>query len=181
LRGRDGLGAPRVAHCYIRPQGTNRGALLPRRVSANEELRQNPQRNKTHLVSQPTNHRTTELIWQLFHCALTFFGGVGLEATAMLRPQFVVLLLDGQWKIQHEGRHYGPFTTDREAIIAAIEAAQRLGCTGHDPRVLVEAPLSKSRHTEWTYGDPNPHDWETYRASAQNARSPLQHRGTGRA
>ena len=96
----------------------------------------------------------------------------------MLRPQFMVCMRDGQWKIQHDGKQYGPFTTDREAIIAAIEAAQRAGCAGHEPRVLVEAPLSKSLHTEWTYGDPNPHDWETYRAGAQNARSRLR---TGRA
>jgi hypothetical protein len=98
----------------------------------------------------------------------------------MLRPQFVVCIRDGEWKIQHDGKHYGPFTTDREAIIAAIEAAQRVGRSGYEPRVLVEAPLSKSLHTEWTYGDPNPHDWETFRAKSPSARSQLNwNRGSG--
>ena len=74
----------------------------------------------------------------------------------MLRPQFIVVLRDGEWRVKHDGKHHGPYRTDREAIRAAIDAAHSAGCSGHEPRVLVEAPLSKTLHTEWTYGDPYP-------------------------
>jgi hypothetical protein len=101
----------------------------------------------------------------------------------MLRPQFVVVFRDGQWKIEHDGKRYGPFTTEREAIVTAIEAAHRAGCHGHEPRVLVEGKLSERLQTEWTYGDPYPPpDWETFRAKSQSATSPFnQNRGAGAA
>ena len=70
----------------------------------------------------------------------------------MLRPQFIVVYLDNEWKIRHDGRHYGPYTTERGAILAAIEAAQRAGGHGHEPRVLVEGPTTKKLYVEWTCG-----------------------------
>src|SRR5262245_16206808 len=77
--------------------------------------------------------------------------------TAMLRPQFFVVFRDRQWKIRHDGIHYGPYATKRDAILAAIEAANKAGGFGHEPRVLVEGSLIGRVQTEWTYGqDPYP-------------------------
>ena len=71
----------------------------------------------------------------------------------MLRPQFIVVLQDGEWKVRHDGRHFGPFATEHAAIAAAIDAAQSEGGHGFEPRVLVEGPTTKKLYVEWTYGD----------------------------
>ena len=74
----------------------------------------------------------------------------------MLRPQFIVLLQDGQWKVRHDGRHFGPFETAQAATVAAIEAAHNEGCHGYEPRVLVEDSNTKRLYVQWTFGDPYP-------------------------
>jgi len=82
----------------------------------------------------------------------------------VLRPQFVVVYLDNEWRIRHDGRHSGPYTSERGAILAAIEAAHSAGGQGHEPRVLVEGPTTKKLYVEWTYGDPYPPpDLEAFR------------------
>ena len=87
----------------------------------------------------------------------------------MLRPQFIVVLHDGEWKVRHDGRHFGPFTTERGAILAAIEAAHSAGAHGHEPRVLVEGPNTKKLYVEWTYGDPYPPpDLAAFKANAHS-------------
>ena len=84
----------------------------------------------------------------------------------MLRPQFIVVLHDGEWKVRHDGRHFGSFTTERGAVLAAIEAAHSAGGRGHEPRVLVEGLNTKKLYVEWTYGDPYPPpDLEGFRES----------------
>ena len=42
---------------------------------------------------------------------LLLLGGrcSAVEYTAMLRPQFIVVFHDGEWKVRHDGRHFGPF------------------------------------------------------------------------
>ena len=100
----------------------------------------------------------------------------------MLRPQFIVVLQDNEWKIRHDGRHYGPYTTERGAILAAIEAAQRAAGHGHEPRVLVEGPTTKKLYVEWTYGDPLPPDLEAFKAGAHTVGSQANpNRRSGRA
>ena len=76
----------------------------------------------------------------------------------MLRTQYVVLQRGGQWKVKFEGKHYGPFNTQREAIRAAIDQAYKAGNqAAHAPRVLVESTFNSKLQTEWTYGeDPYP-------------------------
>jgi hypothetical protein len=99
----------------------------------------------------------------------------------MLRPQFIVVFHDHEWKVRHEGRHYGPYTTERGAILAAIEAAHRAGGHGHEPRVLSEGPTTKKLYVEWTYGDPYPPpDMEAFRASTRTVGSQANRsRGSG--
>ncbi len=74
----------------------------------------------------------------------------------MARAQYFVVLHEGQWKIKHEGKHYGPYSTQRDAIRVAVDTAQKAGKSGHDAQVLVQGQNNQFR-TEWTYGhDPYP-------------------------
>ena len=74
----------------------------------------------------------------------------------MARAQYVVVLDDNQWKISFNGKLYGPYKTQRDAIRAAVDAAHKAGGQGTDAQVLVQGTDNKFR-TEWTYGnDPYP-------------------------
>jgi len=71
----------------------------------------------------------------------------------MARNQYVVVLHQGQWKISHQGKHHGPYATQRAAIRAAVDAAHK---SKGDSQVLVQGENNQFR-TEWTYGnDPYP-------------------------
>lgn len=74
----------------------------------------------------------------------------------MKRLQYIVVYHENKWKISFEGKHYGPYATQKEAIISAIDAAHKTGNNGLNAQVLVQGTDSKFR-TEWTYGnDPYP-------------------------
>lgn len=74
----------------------------------------------------------------------------------MARVQYFVVLHNNEWKISHDGKHYGPYSTQALANRAAIDAAKKAGDSGHDAQVLVQGMDNKFR-TEWTYGhDPYP-------------------------
>jgi hypothetical protein len=74
----------------------------------------------------------------------------------MARARYFVVLHENQWKINFDGKHYGPYATQREAIRASVDAAHKAGQTGHDAQVLVQGQNNQFR-TEWTYGnDPYP-------------------------
>lgn len=71
----------------------------------------------------------------------------------MPRAQYFVVFHEKQWKIRYEGKHYGPFKTQKEAIQQAIMAAKKSGLKA---QVLVQGEDNRFR-TEWTYGnDPYP-------------------------
>ena len=88
----------------------------------------------------------------------------------MLRPQFVVLESDGLWKIWHDGKNYGPYRTQRAAILAAIDAADRTPKSAYEPRVMVQSGLRGKVYVEWTCGEPYPVDFAHYRARPAEAR-----------
>ncbi|HEV2668273.1 MAG TPA: DUF2188 domain-containing protein [Blastocatellia bacterium] len=94
----------------------------------------------------------------------------------MLRPQFVVLEADGLWKIRHDGVNYGPYRTQRAAILAAIDAADRTPKSAYESRVMVQSRLRGKVYVEWTYGEPYPADFAYYRASLAEARNDLGRR-----
>jgi hypothetical protein len=72
---------------------------------------------------------------------------------AMAHAQYIVVRHQGQWKISLAGTHYGPYTTQKDAICAAVEAAYEAGRMGLDGQVLIQDRFRK----EWTYGrDPYP-------------------------
>lgn len=74
----------------------------------------------------------------------------------MARLEYYVVKHDGQWKIKHEGKHYGPYATQRDAIHMAVNTAHKAGQSGHTAQVLVQGENNQFR-TEWTYGkDPYP-------------------------
>jgi len=74
----------------------------------------------------------------------------------MSRTQYFVVLHSGEWKIKLDGKHYGPYATQRAAIKTAVDAAHKNGDNGLDSQVLVQGTDNKFR-TEWTYGnDPFP-------------------------
>ena len=72
------------------------------------------------------------------------------------RTQYFVVLHEGAWKIKLNGQHYGPYSTQGEAIRVAVETAHKAGVKGINSQVLVQGTDHKFR-TEWTYGnDPYP-------------------------
>jgi hypothetical protein len=74
----------------------------------------------------------------------------------MARTQYFVVKHDNQWKITLNGQHHGPYSTQRDAIRAAVDAAHTSGQKGVDSQVLVQGQDNQFR-TEWTYGhDPYP-------------------------
>ena len=74
----------------------------------------------------------------------------------MSRAQYFVVFHENQWKISFEGRHYGPYSTQAEAIRTAVDTAHTAGNQGHDAQVLVQVENNQFR-AEWTYGnDPYP-------------------------
>ena len=74
----------------------------------------------------------------------------------MSRAQYFVVLHENQWKVKHDGKHYGPYRTQRDAIRAAIDAAHATDKRGIGSQVLVQGRDHRFR-AEWTYGnDPYP-------------------------
>ena len=71
----------------------------------------------------------------------------------MAHNPFVVFRDHGQWNIKSNNVHYGPYTTQRDAIRAAVDAAYEAGRKGLNGQVLLQDQSS----IEWTYGnDPYP-------------------------
>jgi hypothetical protein len=75
------------------------------------------------------------------------------QGDTMDRAWYFVVLSDGEWKIELQHKHYGPYSTQQTAIRAAVEAAQAAVNNGIDAEVLVQ---SMSNH-EFGYDyDPYP-------------------------
>lgn len=73
----------------------------------------------------------------------------------MARAHYYVLKDGTEWKIRHNDKDY-KYTTQADAMKAAVDAAHLSGRSGHDAQVLVQGRDGKWQ-TEWTYGhDPYP-------------------------
>jgi hypothetical protein len=56
----------------------------------------------------------------------------------MHRPRYIVLSQDGEWRILRHGRRYREaYATKTEAIVAAIEVAEKDGHAGEEAEVMV--------------------------------------------
>jgi hypothetical protein len=74
----------------------------------------------------------------------------------MARIVYSVILHHGAWMVKLGDMHFGPYKTQKAAILAAIDAAQAADSKG--AHVRVQGTDNKFR-TEWTYGhDPYPPD-----------------------
>ncbi len=68
----------------------------------------------------------------------------------MAAEQYFILLHNNEWKISFNGKHYGPYATQDEAIEAATDAAYAMGEIGIDAQVLVQDADQEMR-TKWSY------------------------------
>jgi hypothetical protein len=56
-----------------------------------------------------------------------------------------------EWHIKYGDEEYGPYKTHDEAMVFAIDAAQKLGSYGQSAEVCLMGENGHF-HTEWTYG-----------------------------
>ncbi len=71
---------------------------------------------------------------------------------------FIVRDQEDAWLIKYNGEEYGPYRTKSEAMLFAIDAAQKLGRYGDNAEVCLMG-LDGHFSPEWTYGrnaDPPP-------------------------
>ena len=61
----------------------------------------------------------------------------------------------GLWTIHFDGEKFGPYKTEREAMLFAIDAAQKLGQRGECTQVLVLEEDGSVRPA-WAFGDSYP-------------------------
>ena len=90
----------------------------------------------------------------------------------MLRTQYIVLEHDGAWKIRFEGQHFGPYPSERTAVFAAIEAAERAPKSSYEARVMVQSRLTGQLTVVWTYGDTHPVDMPSRPAAQAQTPAP---------
>jgi hypothetical protein len=70
---------------------------------------------------------------------------------------FTVVLLENQWKVRFRGKHSVPYANQKEAIVAAIDAAYAEGETNPDGAQVRVQSTNNAFWTEWTFGsDPYP-------------------------
>lgn len=67
--------------------------------------------------------------------------------------RYFILQGDGCWMIKFRGEIFGPYRTRDEALLFAIDAAQKLGKREHEASVLVE-DMKDHFITRWSYGEP---------------------------
>jgi hypothetical protein len=72
------------------------------------------------------------------------------------RTRYVVVRQEDVWFIHFDGEEYGPYRTEREAMLFAIEAAYKLGELGEETQVRLLDENGDARPA-WTFGrDPYP-------------------------
>ena len=70
--------------------------------------------------------------------------------------QYIVVSQGDVWFIKFDGEEYGPYKTDREAMLFAIDAAHGLGENGEHAQVISMDEGGNAQPT-WAYGqDPYP-------------------------
>jgi len=72
------------------------------------------------------------------------------------RTRYLVVRQEDVWFIKFDGEEYGPYQSEREAMLFAVDAAHKLGEQGEDTEVLQADENGQARRV-WTYGlDPYP-------------------------
>jgi hypothetical protein len=65
--------------------------------------------------------------------------------------RYLVVRDEDLWFIKFDDEEYGPYNTEREAMLFAIDAAQKLGEQGEETQVLLMADNGKALAV-WTHG-----------------------------
>ena len=74
----------------------------------------------------------------------------------MTQARYFVVQHDDVWMIKFDDEEYGPYKSKNEAMLFAIDAAQKLGEHGEEADVVL---MGENNHVrpEWVYGrDPYP-------------------------
>jgi hypothetical protein len=76
--------------------------------------------------------------------------------SGLARTRYLVVRQEGVWFIKFDGEEFGPYQSEREAMLFAVDAAQKLGGQGDETQVLRLEEDGEVRPA-WTYGlDPYP-------------------------
>ena len=67
------------------------------------------------------------------------------------RTCYLVMRREDVWFIAFNGEEFGPYRSEREALLFAIDAAHRLGENGEETQVL-RVDESGDASPVWTYG-----------------------------
>jgi len=67
------------------------------------------------------------------------------------RKLYWVLRQDSDWFIKFDGANYGPYQSEREAILFAVDAANKLGLQGEETQVLL-VDENGDAQPAWTFG-----------------------------
>ena len=67
------------------------------------------------------------------------------------RACYLVVRQEDLWFIKFAGEEYGPYKTEREAMLFAIDAAQKLGEQGEETQVLLKGANGNTLAV-WTHG-----------------------------
>ena len=65
--------------------------------------------------------------------------------------RYFIVQQDDQWAIKFNDEEYGPYKSKDEAMLFAIDAAQKLGEYGGNAEVVLMGEDGHF-HTEWAYG-----------------------------
>ena len=69
----------------------------------------------------------------------------------MASAVYYVLLRSGEWKIQLNGKHFGPCPTQEHAIEVALSAARKAAARGYASRVVVQdGSVYRTAWTAWS-------------------------------
>ena len=69
----------------------------------------------------------------------------------MPNSRYFIVQSDDGWKIQFSGEEFGPYQTKQEAMLFAVDAAQKLGEQGENTEVCLMGENGHFR-PEWTFG-----------------------------
>lgn len=65
--------------------------------------------------------------------------------------RYFIVQHDDRWSIKFKDEEFGPYKTKSEALLFAIDAAQKLGEYGNQAEVVLMGEDGHF-HPEWTYG-----------------------------
>ena len=69
----------------------------------------------------------------------------------MPQSRYFILQHDDNWVIEFHGEEFGPYQSKREALLFAVDAAQKLGEQGQNSEVCLMGEDGHFR-PEWMYG-----------------------------